>query len=84
MILEATKRPSTIDSRHFAEIVSPEHFVAVRGRFGGPAPDALDASLARYRARLAELERDARSFAEREAASARELAERFAALSGEP
>ena len=24
--LEATKRPSTIDSRHFAEIVSPEHF----------------------------------------------------------
>jgi argininosuccinate lyase len=82
--LEATKRPSTIDSRHFAEIVSPEHFVAVRGRFGGPAPDALDASLARYRARLAELERDARSFAERQAASARELTERFAALSGEP
>ena len=48
--LEATGRPPAIDARRFAEIVSPEHFVAVRDRFGGPAPAALDAALARYRA----------------------------------
>ena len=33
----------------FAEIVSPEHFIAVRGRFGGPVPQALEAALAGYR-----------------------------------
>jgi argininosuccinate lyase len=58
--------------------------VAVRARFGGPAAEALDASLNRYRERLRGFERDARSVAKREAASARELATRFSALLGEP
>ena len=80
----AAGRSSSIDSRRFTEIVSPEHFVAVRGRFGGPAPEALDASLGRYRERLGRFEREARSLADREAAAGRELAERFAVLSGEP
>jgi argininosuccinate lyase len=80
----ATGRSSRIDSRGFAEIVSPQHFVAVRGRFGGPAPEALDASLGRYLMRLGQFEREAQSFGEREAASARELAACFAALAGEP
>ncbi|MBP0651762.1 hypothetical protein J8J40_32345, partial [Mycobacterium tuberculosis] len=38
----ATGRTSTLDAARFAEIVSPEHFVAVRDRLGGPAPSALD------------------------------------------
>jgi argininosuccinate lyase len=80
----ATGRGSTVDKDRFAEIVSPEHFVAVRARFGGPAAEALDASLNRYRERLQAFEHDARSAAEREAASARELATRFSALLGEP
>ncbi|HEY8381505.1 MAG TPA: argininosuccinate lyase [Microvirga sp.] len=80
----AAGRDSTIDAARFAAIVSPEHFVAVRGRFGGPAPEALGASLARYRERLAAFEGEAASVTHREAAAAGELAERFAALSGEP
>ncbi|HEX2552582.1 MAG TPA: argininosuccinate lyase [Microvirga sp.] len=80
----AAGRPPGIDAGRFAEIVSPEHFVAVRGRFGGPAPEALQASLLRYRDRLDAFEREAKGHAAREAGSARELAERFAALAGEP
>jgi argininosuccinate lyase len=80
----ATGRSSGIDSRGFAEIVSPQHFVAVRGRFGGPAPEALDASLGRYLMRLGQFERESQSLGEREAAAARELAACFAALAGEP
>jgi len=80
---QATGRSSVIDDRRFAEIVSPRHFVAVRGRFGGPAPEALGASLGRYRELLVAAEKEARSLAAREADSARELAERFAALAGE-
>jgi argininosuccinate lyase len=79
----ATGGQPKIDAARFAEIVSPKHFVAVRGRFGGPAPEALDAALARYRERLAAAEREADEIAAREAASAQELAQRFAALSGE-
>jgi argininosuccinate lyase len=79
----ATGRPPGIDAARFAEIVSPEHFVAVRGRFGGPAPAALEASLARYREALAAAGHEAEAIAAREAASARELAHHFAALSGE-
>jgi argininosuccinate lyase len=80
----ATGRTTAIEQERFAEIVSPEHFVAVRGRFGGPAAEALAASLARYREQLAALQREAQAIADREAASARELAGRFAALAGEP
>jgi len=48
-------RPPSVDRAAFAEMVSPEHFVAVRDRFGGPAPAALDAALGRHRERLAAL-----------------------------
>jgi argininosuccinate lyase len=81
---EATGRPPSIGRHRFAELVSPEHFIAVRDRFGGPAPAALEASLARYREHLDAAEREARSMAAREAEAARELTERFGALTGEP
>jgi argininosuccinate lyase len=80
---KATGRAPAIDAARFAAIVSPEHFVAVRGRFGGPAPEALAASLARYRERLAAAQAEADAAAAREAAASRELEERFAALAGE-
>jgi argininosuccinate lyase len=64
--------------------VSPEHFVGQRDRFGGPAPAALDAALHRYRERLGELQAEADAVAAREAAAARELDARFAALAAEP
>ena len=37
----ATGRKTQVEPTQFAEIVSPENFVAVRDRFGGPAPKAL-------------------------------------------
>ncbi len=73
-------RPSRVTSAQFQHIVSPEHFVTVRARFGGPAPATLDAAFRRYAGELAALADDARVLAEREAAAAHELAERFAAL----
>ena len=41
-------RRTAIDRAQFAEIVSPENFVAVRDRFGGPAPRALSEAIAGY------------------------------------
>lgn len=38
-------RQSSLDEAAFAKAVSPENFVAVRDRFGGPAPAALDESI---------------------------------------
>ncbi len=49
----AIGRAPGIDEARFRWIATPEHFVAVREMFGGPAPAALQASLGRYRAGLA-------------------------------
>jgi argininosuccinate lyase len=75
-------RRTRIDQTQFAEIVSPENFVAVRDRFGGPAPRALSQALAEYNRETLEIRgrmRDARARAE---ISARDLQSRFAALLG--
>jgi argininosuccinate lyase len=80
---KATGREASIDAATFAEIVSPEHFVAVRNRLGGPAPEALQTARQGYRAQLDALTDKARSAAEREAAAARELNEKFSLLLGE-
>ncbi|WP_010138297.1 argininosuccinate lyase [Oceanicola sp. S124] len=45
-------RASALDAQTFREIVSPEYFVAVRDRFGGPAPAAMAEALASYREAL--------------------------------
>jgi argininosuccinate lyase len=50
LFAEATGRETKVTAQDFTRFVSPEHFVAVRERPGGPGPKALAASLARYRA----------------------------------
>ena len=58
--LEITNREPAMTEDAFRHATSAEHFVAVRNRTGGPAPDALAAGLSLYRAELATL-RDAQS-----------------------
>lgn len=50
---DAIGRAPAMGEARFREIGTPENFVAVRTMFGGPAPAALAASLARYGADLA-------------------------------
>ena len=76
----ATGRAPAFDAARFAEIVSPEYFVAVRSRFGGPAPEPLRNAIAGYRATLAQLETDAAANAAHAAAARAELDRRFTAL----
>jgi argininosuccinate lyase len=75
------RRPS-VDLEKFREIVSPEHFVAVRSRFGGPAPEPMQAALAAYRETLAAFEVDAAEAAAKQAAADAELQQKFTALTG--
>jgi argininosuccinate lyase len=62
-------REMKIGAEELQRFMTPEHFVAVRERFGGPGPKALAQGLARYRAALEELrtERAARQAHEDEA-----------------
>ncbi|UUP16608.1 Argininosuccinate lyase [Nitratireductor thuwali] len=48
-------RDSTLTESAYAETVSARHFVALRERFGGPGPQAMDEALAAYRASLTSL-----------------------------
>jgi argininosuccinate lyase len=79
---EKAGRPSTIGPEEFARIVSPENFVAVRERLGGPGPAALDEAIAGYRAMLADFEARAQERARRESSAAAELDARFIELAG--
>lgn len=45
-------RVTTLDETQFRDIVSAAHFVAVRDRFGGPAPAAMAEAMASYRSVL--------------------------------
>jgi argininosuccinate lyase len=75
-------RDTKLDEAEFREFVSPEYFIAVRDRFGGPAPAALAAAIGRYRQRLAGFEAGTRVTAGREVAAARLLDSEFAKLVG--
>ncbi|MGV8938679.1 MAG: argininosuccinate lyase [Allorhizobium sp.] len=75
-------RAPSVDVEKFKEIVSPEHFVAVRNRFGGPAPEPMQAALSFYRGQLAAFDTDAEQAAARQTAAAAELQEKFTALTG--
>ncbi|QFU14814.1 argininosuccinate lyase [Microvirga thermotolerans] len=77
-----TRRRTVIDKALFAEIVSPEAFVAVRNRLGGPAPEALSRAIAGYRQEIAEIRTRMQEAARRAEASARDLQVRFTALLG--
>lgn len=77
---KATGRPSALDETSFAEIVSPEYFVSVRTRFGGPAPEPLNAAIAGYRQDAARLADTHGKILRRQADAARMLKERFGAL----
>ncbi|MFE0757292.1 argininosuccinate lyase [Inquilinus sp. NPDC058860] len=70
-------RKPVADAAEFARMVSPEHFVAVRDRFGGPAPAAMDPALAGYRVALDAFAARAAAIAAREAAAADELERRI-------
>jgi argininosuccinate lyase len=75
-------RAPALTEQEFVAAVSPEHFVAVRERFGGPGPQALGAAFRGYRARLDAAQEAANDIAAREAAAKRELDAAFAALAG--
>lgn len=76
------RRPAA-DAETFARMVSPEHFVAVRDRFGGPAPAALDAAIAGYSGALAGFATRAQALAAREETARRMLDARMQTLAGE-
>lgn len=77
---KATGRASTLDATTFAELVSPEYFVAVRTRFGGPAPEPLAAAIASYRQDTSRLAEQYENLLRRQADAARMLKTRFDAL----
>ncbi len=76
----AAGRPPKLDEAAFAEAASPEHFVAVRTRYGGPAPEPMADALAAYDAALDGFVRAARDRSEREAAAAADLDKNFSEL----
>ncbi|WP_108397733.1 argininosuccinate lyase [Devosia submarina] len=78
----ATGRATTLDDAAFAEIVSPEYFVAVRTRYGGPAPEPLNAAIAGYKKHAAELAAKHHAILRRQADAAQTLSARFNALKG--
>ncbi|MGV8832875.1 MAG: argininosuccinate lyase [Devosia sp.] len=78
----AVGRSSAIDAAGFAELVSPEHFVAVRTRFGGPGPEPMQAALASYRARSADFAAWAKAQAVAQGQATAELNSKFDALVG--
>ena len=77
-----TGRKPSVDLAKFKDIVSPEHFVSVRARFGGPAPEPMNAALTSYREKLAAFDATAKTAADTEAVAAAELNEKFTALMG--
>lgn len=56
---DAIGRDTAMNDAAFQHAVSPENFVAVRDRFGGPARAPMDAALAGYRQELAALSENA-------------------------
>lgn len=73
-------RPTTLDGRAFSDAVSPERFVAVRERFGGPGPVAMAEALSVYDDTLKELEDEATAHFEAQRVASRRLGDSFGAL----
>lgn len=77
---KATGRQASIDATLFAELVSPEYFVSVRTRFGGPAPAPLAAAIAGYREQAAAFADAHTQLLQRAQTAAHTLKQRFEAL----
>ena len=73
-------RETTQGEDAFRAAVGPEHFVAVRDRFGEPAPAAMDEALAAYAAALADLDDRAEVHDRYQQAADALLQDRFDAL----
>lgn len=73
-------RPTSVTAEMFRTFVSPEYFVSVRTRFGGPAPEPLTEALDLYAEKASALRAAAERTAQHEAAAVAELARRFARL----
>ena len=52
-----TKRDPTLKKHKFYSYLTPEHFIAVRTLPGGPAPVAIERSLAQYKSEIDWLKR---------------------------
>lgn len=76
----STGRKTSIDQTLFAELVSPEYFVSVRTRFGGPAPAPMEAAIAGYRHKAADFAARHAQLLQRADAAAQTLNLRFEAL----
>jgi argininosuccinate lyase len=77
-----TGRRAAVDRAQFAEIVSPENFVAVRDRFGGPAPRTLSEAIAGYNQEIKGIRHRMQETKRRGEASTQDLHSRFTALLG--
>ncbi|MFC7066821.1 argininosuccinate lyase [Brucella rhizosphaerae] len=77
---EATGREPSFDQTKFEELVSPQHFVAVRDRLGGPAPLPMGEALTRYQNAVEAFNARATEYAAYEAKADHELNEKFNAL----
>lgn len=76
-------RPAALDEASFQAALSPESFVAVRSRLGGPAESALEAACGRYTAAIGGLEASADADTERLRSAAAVLHAAIARLSAE-
>jgi argininosuccinate lyase len=72
---EVVGRAPATDEATFRHYLTPEHFVAVRSRPGGPAPEALAASLDGYTKTLASYRADLDALRTRQARAADALAQ---------
>lgn len=77
---QVTGRDTAIGIDSFSEIVSPAYFVAVRDRFGGPAPAPMAEALAVYRNALDDFERTASTIRHHQVAAEQLLETAFSAL----
>lgn len=77
---EAAGRATTLSPERFATFVSPEYFVSVRQRYGGPGDKPMAAALSHYRKQAEAFATAAAERAAREAGAALELDRRFATL----
>ncbi len=78
--LAAVGVESEMSAERFAQTVSPAYFVAVRDRFGGPAPAPMAEALTAYLSALTDFEACAQRHEAREAAAAQSLNSAFSAL----